>query len=95
MEKMAIEGELSICRAEELKRELLPLYETGRELEIDLSGVTEMDGAGLQLMVAMKIEAIDRDVRLSFTGHSAAVMEVLDLADLVGFFGDPVLITRQ
>jgi anti-anti-sigma factor len=95
MKKIVIEGEMTISRASELKLELLPVYATEKKIEIDLSGVSEIDSSGLQLMVAMKLESIARDIPLSFTGHSSAVQDALELADLAGFFGDPVLITTH
>ncbi|MHB1301153.1 MAG: STAS domain-containing protein [Burkholderiales bacterium] len=94
-QQIAVEGEMTISRAMELKEQLLPACSEGRELEIDLSGVTEIDASGLQLMMAVKLESIVRNVPLSFTGHSAAVQEALELADLGGFFGDPMLITTH
>lgn len=93
--RYAIEGEMTIYRAVELKQELLDKIVQHEEIEVDLSQVTEIDSAGLQLMVLAKLEAAVHDKRLRFDGHSAAVMEILDLSDLAGFFGDPVVISSQ
>ncbi|HSI96479.1 MAG: lipid asymmetry maintenance protein MlaB [Methylophilaceae bacterium] len=90
-----VEGEMTIYRAAELKDELMSKIDQHQEIEIDLSGVSEIDTAGLQLMVLAKLEASNRDKRLRFDGHSRAVMEILDLSDLAGFFGDPVVISSQ
>ena len=60
-----------------------------------VSQVTEIDSAGLQLLVAAKLEALIRDKQLHFVGHSKPVLEVLDLCDLGGFFGDQVVIDSQ
>lgn len=84
---------MTICRAAELKEQLLPACSSGEEIEMDLSGVTDIDAAGLQFMMAAKLESIACNTRLSFTAHSKAVQEALELADLGGFFGDPLLIT--
>lgn len=92
---IAVEGEMTISRALELKEALLPACIDGADLEIDLSGVTEIDASGLQLMMALKLESIVRNMQLSFTGHSAAVQEALELSDLAGFFGGPMLITTH
>jgi anti-anti-sigma factor len=92
-QQFSIEGEMTIYRAMELKDELLPAFTTAQDIEIDLSGVTEIDASGLQLMLAAKLESIARNVRLSFTAHSTAVQEALELSELGGFFGDPVVIT--
>ena len=95
MKKIAIEGEMTISRASELKLELMPVCEAAQKIEIDLSGVSEIDSSGLQLMMAMKLESIARDIQLSFSGHSTAVQDALEVTDLGGFFGDPVLITTH
>lgn len=90
-----IEGEMTIYRVQELKSGLLDNLTRYRDVEVDLSGVTEIDTAGLQLMVLAKIEAELRGIALRFTGHSKAVLEVLDLCDMAGYFGDPVVISSQ
>ncbi len=90
--QFAVEGEMTIFRAAELKAAMLPEIERGQEIEIDLSRVTEIDSAGVQLMVAAKLEAILRGKELHFTGHSKPVMDMLDLCDLGGFFGDQIII---
>lgn len=93
--RYAIEGEMTIYRANELKQSLMENIQQNRELEIDLSKVSEIDSAGLQLMVLAKLEASVHNKQLRFENHSPAVMEILDLSDLTGFFGDPVVITSQ
>jgi len=50
-----IEGEFTIFRAMELKPVILA---APPPLEIDLSGVTEMDTAGLQLLILAKRAAV-------------------------------------
>lgn len=90
--RLALEGEMTIYRAAELKPMLLEALRCAPRLEVDLSGVTELDTAGLQvLMLAKQTAAADgRELRL--TGHSPAVVEVFDMLDLGGFFGDALLI---
>lgn len=90
--KMQIEGEMTIFAAQELKDSMLPPLLRARITEIDLSQVTEIDSAGLQLMLLAKLESMTRGNTLRFTGHSQPVQEMLDLTDMVGFFGDPVLL---
>lgn len=88
---LCIEGEMTIYRASELKDVISPALSSNQNIEIDLSHVTELDSAGLQLMLSSKLESTVRGTKLSFSGHSPAVREVLDLCDLGGFFGDPVV----
>ncbi|MYM21367.1 STAS domain-containing protein [Duganella sp. FT135W] len=90
--RIAIDGEMTIYRAADLKVTVLDALRKTRVLEIDLSGVTELDTAGLQvLMLAKQTAAVDqRELRL--LQHSPAVVEIFEMLDLVAFFGDAVLI---
>ncbi|MGZ5071083.1 MAG: STAS domain-containing protein, partial [Methylobacter sp.] len=90
--RFVIESELSIYTVLGLKQQLLAALAAADELELDLSGVGEFDGASLQLLVAVKREAAAAGKALRIGGHSPAVVELLDLSGLAGFFGDPLLI---
>ncbi|QFY42369.1 STAS domain-containing protein [Candidatus Methylospira mobilis] len=93
--RIALEGEMTIYTAAELKARLLKALEENEALEVDLSGVSELDSAGLQLMVLLKREAGDQGKSVRFADHSQAVLDVLDLTDVGSVFGDPVLIRSQ
>lgn len=90
---LALDGEVTIYRAAELKPQLLQaLALAGAGLEIDLSAVTELDTAGLQLLMLAKQEAraLQRELRL--VGHSPAVLEVFELLNVAAYFGDPLIV---
>ena len=93
--RFAIEGELTIFMAAELREAILPVIARHREIEIDLSQVTEIDGAGLSLMISIKREARNQNTALRFVGHSGAVTEAVDICDLPTFFGDPIVLSSQ
>ncbi|MBK1614745.1 anti-sigma B factor antagonist [Rubrivivax gelatinosus] len=86
----AIDGELSIYRAGELREALLArLAEAvAHPLEIDLAGVTEFDSAGVQLLFAARKSAAARGRELRLVRHSPAVLEVFQALDLAGHFGN-------
>jgi anti-anti-sigma factor len=90
---LRIEGEMTIYRAAELRQVLLDALAPPGDLNIDLSGVTEIDSAGVQLLVAAKKSAQANSTELHLTGHSAEVLEVLEIFNLGGYFGDPIVIT--
>jgi anti-sigma B factor antagonist len=90
-ELAAIEGELSIYRAAEL-RDLLTPHWRSPDLEMNLAAVTEMDSAGVQLLMAAKKSAAPGARALRLVNHSPAVLEVFELLDLAAHFGDPLLI---
>lgn len=89
---LRIEGELTIFRAMELKPVLLA---TPPVEEIDLSGVTELDTAGVQLLMLAKKTALaaQRDVKL--VAHSPAVMEVFELLNVAAYFGDHLVMESR
>ena len=88
---LAIDGELTIYRAAELRTVVLAALAEGRDLEVDLSAVTEMDSAGVQLLMAAKKSAGAEQRALYLVGHSPAVLEVFETLELAAHFGDPLL----
>ena len=93
--RLEIKGELNIFMASALRLELLEAMSKGTELDVDLSQVSEIDCAGLQLMIAAKRDAANQNFTLSFTHHSPAVFDALELCKLSSLLGDPVLIHSQ
>ena len=87
------DGEMTIYHAVQLKQSIADLLNGPAPGEVNLSRVTELDGAGLQLLILAKREAAARGHALVFAGHSPAVLEVLDLTNLAGLFGDPVVLS--
>ncbi len=90
---LALDGELSIYRAAELKPVVLQaLAKADAGLEIDLSAVTEFDTAGLQLLMLAKQQAQAVGKALHLVGHSPPVLEVFELLNVAAFFGDPLIV---
>lgn len=85
---LRIAGELTIYRAAEWKAAILG---NPPPREVDLSGVTEMDTAGLQLLMLAKKTALAAQREMRLVAHSPAVMEVFELLGVATFFGDPVV----
>ena len=90
--RIEIRGEFNIFTATALRQQMLDALEQTGDVEVDLSGVNEIDSAGIQLMLAAKREAALRNKGLRFAGHSREVYDVLELCDVTGQLGDPVLI---
>ncbi len=76
---LRIEGELTIQRALELKDALLASPPPD---ELDLSGVTDIDTAGVQLLMLARREAQAAQRSLRLVAPSAAVSELLDMLKL-------------
>lgn len=84
-------GEMTIYTAADLKQPLLALLTHDAEIELDLAEVSEIDTAGVQLLLLAKREARRLGKSLRFVNHSQAVVECLDLCDLTAVFGDQVV----
>lgn len=93
--KVTIDGTLTIYDAIAGKQSLLDALSAVNQLEIDLSGVTEIDTAGVQLLVMLKRTAASAEKNVQLVAHSPASLDVLDQLNLVGYFGDPVVITSR
>lgn len=89
------EGELSIYSAAETKKQLLELLDQCTEAEIDLAQVSELDSAGLQLLVAAKRAFRQKGGDLKLSNHSPAVLDVFELCRMANYFGDPIVMTSE
>lgn len=89
---LALGGEINIYRAAELKTEVLDALRRAPVLEIDLAGVTELDTAGLQVLMLAKRTATEEQRELHLLNHSPAVVDIVEMLNLGAFFGDAVLI---
>ena len=89
---LALDGEINIYRAADLKLEVLAALRAAPVLEIDLAGVTELDTAGLQVLMLAKRTATQEQRELRLLNHSPAVVDVVEMLNLGAFFGDAVLI---
>ena len=87
--QVALRGELTIYTVAEIKAGLAEAMAGADEIEVDLSGVDEMDTAGLQLMLIAKRNP-GKTVR--FANHPPTVRRLVDLANLGGILGDPLVI---
>lgn len=91
--QVSIQDDMTIYNAQSLKETLLGYCHPGmQELQLDLSAVTEIDSAGLQLLLLLKVEALQRGFTLRLLRHSEAVIEVFELLKLSMYFGDPIVI---
>ncbi|MBR7800734.1 STAS domain-containing protein [Undibacterium fentianense] len=93
MNSLAISGELTIYTAANEKQHLQDFLETDDDLELNLSQVSEMDSAGLQVLILMKQEAARRNKKLRYSMHSKAVLEVMEMCNMTASFGDQVILT--
>lgn len=88
-----LSGDLVFGHAREFKRTLADALRGCRDVEINLSQVSDVDTAGLQVLIAAKREARARNKKLALVEHSQVIADVLETVHLVGFFGDPLVLS--
>lgn len=86
---MALSGELTIFSVADIRKCLLEVLAGLDGVSLDLRDVTEIDTAGLQLMLLAKCVP-GKTVR--FCNHSNPVLRLIDLANVGQMLGDPLLI---
>ena len=92
---LTIKDEMTIYTALEQKNDLFQYLQPDSELQINLADVTEIDSAGLQILLFIKQEAARLNFKFSLIQHSQAVVEVLELLDLGSHFGDPIVLSAD
>ena len=79
--KFVVEGELTIYTAAETREKFAALLQSEQPIEIDLSQVSEIDTAGLQLLLLARREAVAHKKKLTFAEPSAAVQSCWHLCN--------------
>jgi len=90
--RLALMEDMTIYNAMTLKTRLIEALAGTDRLELDLSGVAEIDSSGLQLLIMIKREATRLGKQTPIVAHSEAVSEVVDFLNLAAEFGDPLLV---
>ncbi len=88
-------GELVISHAIELKDALLDALNDCQQLEIDLAEISDLDSAGMQLLLLLKREALASHKDCHLSNHSSVVVDMLETYQLIGYFGDPLVISAR
>lgn len=77
---------MTISRAAELKEGLAAAMKEPGPIEVDLSGVTEMDGAGVQLLILARrmAEKHSREMKVLLSPTATTVAQLVALQPLFG-----------
>lgn len=87
---LTVSGELTIYAASDACAALSVALDAARDIVIDLSGVSEFDGSGLQLLRACAREAALRGLAFDTTGHPPELRRTMDLLGLSSTLDDLV-----
>ena len=79
---VAVHGAMTAVNATELKDRLLEAFAPGREVELSLGGVTEIDVTGLQLLCSCHRTSVERGIGFRMKQESAPLVEVARTAGM-------------
>jgi anti-anti-sigma regulatory factor len=82
-----LHGECCIESLTERREQLLRAFEDGLPVVIDMSGVSRIDTAGLQLVLSFVVAMRGEGRRISYDGVSAPVREAARLAGVGALLG--------
>jgi anti-sigma B factor antagonist len=85
-----IQDEMTIYNVLEHKDKLYPYLKNEHGLQVDLSNVSEIDSAGMQLLIFLKYQSDIEKKEITFIEHSESVMEVINIFNFSSFFDVPV-----
>lgn len=94
-QRLSLDEDLTIYNAVAHKQRLLTALAAHPALELDLSGVAEIDTAGFQLLLLVKREAARQGKSAAIVAHSPAVRDTIDFFNMAAQFGDPMLMPRE
>lgn len=87
--RLQIAGDMTIYAAVTLKDELFTLVpDCEGDIDLDLSAVSTLDTAGVQIMLMLRRLAQSRGAAFHVRSPSAAVIEVLELCGMQKLIGD-------
>lgn len=92
--KLDIPGDMTIYEAAETKELFEKTLFDNDDINVNLTNVSEIDSAGLQLMVSLKKAASKSEKTVTYVSHSQAVIDLLDLFNMTSHFGDPVVMKK-
>ena len=87
---VSLSDELTIYTCAEYRQTLLEQCDFSSPMNIDVSGISEVDSSGLQLLMALKNQQENLNVGLQFIGdnqHLADTLKHVQLEHLFNFIG--------
>ncbi|MFT5716562.1 MAG: anti-sigma B factor antagonist [Oleiphilaceae bacterium] len=76
--RVVIDEDLTIYTISALKQEISPALDTYRHIEIDLAGIEEVDSAGIQLLLAFRMDVMRQEKSLTLISLSTSLINMLE-----------------
>lgn len=84
--RIAIVGEMTIYNAAEMKKDLDIVLAEPKSIEMDLVAVTEIDSAGVQLLILMKKTCDGTGQAMKLVASNELVLDILETMGLGAYF---------
>jgi anti-sigma B factor antagonist len=82
----AVSGDIDGKSAPGLQEELLPQFQNGAKVLLDLSGTAYMSSAGLRMLLMLDRKAKESQSKLVLAGLSADIRKVMSATGFLKFF---------
>ena len=89
--RLRVEGDITIYRATEAMEKFVPFWKEYKKFELDLSGISEFDTAGVQLLLMFDRISAAGGQKALLSAVSEPVSEALGIYRLAGRFDGAVL----
>lgn len=76
--KLAIDGDMTIYAIGDLKQGISKELDSYTKFELNLANVEEIDSAGIQLLLALRRELIQKNKEFKLTAVSGAVAKLIE-----------------
>ena len=76
---MLLDGDLTIYTVNEIKNDLAATMESSSKIDIDLSGISHIDTAGFQLLIAAKKTAEKKQLPVEIIKYSTEARNIFNL----------------
>ncbi len=86
---------LDIASAADARSRLLQVSQSSDNLELDLSSLSDIDTAGIQILLALRRERTRKGVRTRMVHPSQAVLDAFTLIGLHHIFDEAVVVSRE
>lgn len=93
-DRIVLPEKFNIYSLNPVKQDVLNALNAGSDVLADASKVTEADSAAVQFLISCKNEFRNSGRSFSIVSHSSALLDLLDIYGLVGFFEDRIRMSQ-
>lgn len=93
-ERILLPEKFNIYSLNSIRQDVLNALQLGLNIQADASCVSEADSAAVQFLISCKNEFRIKSRTFSIVNHTPALLDLLDIYGLIGFFEDRIRISQ-